>query len=1003
MFSKIKLNKLIKNPNRFFFDYFAKRIGGSTSKFDNASVQSLHQSTEYLMPPGYQFDKKKHPWVQIAEKFDLKTGATTGHPDQSFLIDCRDLIDFFTFTLWIAHGFKSDIRIYTLGGGFEATICSIELLNPKKAEWLYSKIHKKPDFVVEFLGEFDNNFAAHLFIYDVDATDLKVVRSNLAFVKKSMPDTFEKIYPSIINKFGNYEFGTPWPVDVVYTWVTKDDLTWIAMWNETFPDQLFDPDRYSSRDELRYSLRAISKFLPWFHRVHIVTNCARPDWLKDHPKLNWVTHDTIFPDVSVLPTFNSHAIEACLHRIPGLSENFIYFNDDMFVNRPCYYGDFFDAQGRSIANLEPYGMVYEENLFDASREYLSPSINSQKLISQKNPDYKATRLHRHTPYALKKKIIEEIESRFEDDVARTRAARLRSLGDINLPSFMYHHYALVSGSAVCGDFPSLIVRPSNIKSVFDPGSRVYKFLCFNDGDGSAENDRFSNGFKEFVAKAHSFRSCFEIDRVGFEVPALSVAIMAYKDRVDRIPYLRRMIGDAVVFVDDGSLGVWGNAKRCWLSHGNKASFHMVIQDDAIVCKDFYEKIFAIIEKNGPDIFYSLYYRLIDYRRNPDAKFNRDALVGSKIGGFLTDDLRFAPCLIAPANLIPELINYSSRLTGDKFKDADDIRFREYLRAKGKKVFYPLPSLIQHDPGMLSVIGNRSNKSRDVTWYCEGHNGFNEFKKYVERFEKIKTSLEVSIPLFWWDRMPNFGDEIGPYLVEKLSQRKVVNIKGFKSFNGLMCVGSILQQIDRPGMTVWGSGVIQPYGQEVSRKLAAFKPKQITALRGRLTYDYVTRKLGWEANTVFGDPALLMPMFFDPGSGSEGVVVCPHYQHYENLKSYSQHYRVIDVRAGVEPVVGTIALSKACISTSLHGLIVAQAYGVPWVWLRVADSPLRGEDFKFEDFFSVLERTEVSVFQVNLDQLSSLDIDSIAAKARVPRAKYDLSALLDAFPKELRPL
>lgn len=498
-----KFTKLIKNPNRFFYDYFSKRIGK-----DKVKIQS-HKS-EYLMPPGYKFDEKIHPWVQISKKFSLRTGAITGHADQSLLADSTILLDLILFSMWIAYGFKSNFKIYTLGGGFETLVSGNELLNPRKAEWIYSKIFSKPDFVIEFIGEFDNNFAAHFFVYDVDSEGFILIRSNLAFIKRTTIDGFKKIYPEIIDNFGSYEFRTPSQVDIVFTWVNKDDLYWQKMWNETFPEQGFDADRYSSRDEIRYSLRAICKYLPWFHRVHIVSNCNRPDWLKSHSKLNWVKHEEIFPDLSVLPTFNSHAIEACLHRIPMLSENFIYFNDDVFVNNPCYFSDFFDVQGRTVAHFEPYGMAHELNIHQSAPDYMEAAINSQKLLNQIFPNFSAHRLHKHTPHVLNKKILQEIEDSFFKQIDVTRGNRLRAKNDINLTSFLYHHYAIAKGKAVSRDFSSIIIRPNNIRNFINSVTKKYKFLCANDGNGSSENQQYHNYLKQYFTKTFPKTCDFEL-------------------------------------------------------------------------------------------------------------------------------------------------------------------------------------------------------------------------------------------------------------------------------------------------------------------------------------------------------------------------------------------------------------------------------------------------------------------------------------------------------------
>ena len=99
--------------------------------------------------------------------------------------------------------------------------------------------------------------------------------------------------------------------------------------------------RYVQHDELRYSLRSAFENVPWIRHIFIVTDGQRPVWLKDHPKISVVDHRQIIP-AERLPLFSSIAIEMYLDRIPGLSEHFLYANDDMFFNRPLEVSDFYD-------------------------------------------------------------------------------------------------------------------------------------------------------------------------------------------------------------------------------------------------------------------------------------------------------------------------------------------------------------------------------------------------------------------------------------------------------------------------------------------------------------------------------------------------------------------------------------------------------------------------------------------------------------------------------------
>ena len=91
-------------------------------------------------------------------------------------------------------------------------------------------------------------------------------------------------------------------------------------------------NRFFDWQTLKYSLRSIEKHAPWLRKVHLVTNGQTPHWLNlNTSRVRVVTHDQIFLNKSVLPTFNSNAIELQLHRIPGLTDKFVYFNDDIML------------------------------------------------------------------------------------------------------------------------------------------------------------------------------------------------------------------------------------------------------------------------------------------------------------------------------------------------------------------------------------------------------------------------------------------------------------------------------------------------------------------------------------------------------------------------------------------------------------------------------------------------------------------------------------------------
>lgn len=143
-------------------------------------------------------------------------------------------------------------------------------------------------------------------------------------------------------------------VDLVYLWCDGNDPEFIARKAarmKEFGKQLTDENagniRYVQHDELRYTLRSACQYVPWIRHIFIVTDNQRPAWLKDHPKISVIDHRDIIP-AERLPVFSSIVIEMYLDRIPGLSEHFIYGNDDMFFNRPLDFSDFFDRDNRPV-------------------------------------------------------------------------------------------------------------------------------------------------------------------------------------------------------------------------------------------------------------------------------------------------------------------------------------------------------------------------------------------------------------------------------------------------------------------------------------------------------------------------------------------------------------------------------------------------------------------------------------------------------------------------------
>ncbi|XP_067998347.1 N-acetylglucosamine-1-phosphotransferase subunits alpha/beta isoform X2 [Melanerpes formicivorus] len=115
-------------------------------------------------------------------------------------------------------------------------------------------------------------------------------------------------------------------------------------------DEDISASRFEDNEELRYSLRSIERHAPWVRHIFIVTNGQIPSWLNlDNPRITIVTHQEIFQNVSHLPTFSSPAIESHIHRISGLSQKFIYLNDDVMFGKDVWPDDFYShSKGQKV-------------------------------------------------------------------------------------------------------------------------------------------------------------------------------------------------------------------------------------------------------------------------------------------------------------------------------------------------------------------------------------------------------------------------------------------------------------------------------------------------------------------------------------------------------------------------------------------------------------------------------------------------------------------------------
>lgn len=261
-------------------------------------------------------------------------------------------------------------------------------------------------------------------------------------------------------------------IDLVYTWVDGSDQQWLAEKKKYLriekpkSSESHCLNRFLDMDELQHSIKSVLKFAKFpIRKIFIVTNGQTPVWITQEDNGLWsnpiddrielVFHHQIFPQPleKYLPTFNSIAIEANLHRIPGLSECFLYLNDDVFFGRNVFLKDlmlestgqsmvYFRGLDKRVPNRSGYSLKNDYYFRDALHHthlYLNRYVKYRKI----------RRTHHHVSYLMKKSVLQDIEQLLKKTNSwEATLTRFRQNRNILLVSLLYPYYALDHGYAV---------------------------------------------------------------------------------------------------------------------------------------------------------------------------------------------------------------------------------------------------------------------------------------------------------------------------------------------------------------------------------------------------------------------------------------------------------------------------------------------------------------------------------------------------------------------------
>ncbi len=244
--------------------------------------------------------------------------------------------------------------------------------------------------------------------------------------------------------------------------------------------------------------------------------------------------------------------------------------------------------------------------------------------------------------------------------------------------------------------------------------------------------------------------------------------------------------------------------------------------------------------------------------------------------------------------------------------------------------------------------------------------------------------------YWWNTIPNFGDWIGPYLFTRSNCVPVH--RGPKMSDKYLTCGSVIQNGSDTDV-VWGSGIL-------FEKNPIPTKANYLAVRGPRTRDLII-KAGGQCPEVYGDPALLLPLLIEPSAKDTLIGVIPHHSEMIHFKNKTfPGVKIIDPRTNnVEKIVREITSCKYIVASSLHGIIVANAYNIPVAWVHFTESMAK-QAFKYDDYFESIGYSQEKPLYVNVYK-NQIDFKEIVKKRGIKyHVGLNLSDLIDACPFKL---
>ena len=306
-------------------------------------------------------------------------------------------------------------------------------------------------------------------------------------------------------------------IDIVLLWVDGNDPVWQAEYVRYAPCVKGDKREVRFRDwnNLRFLFRGIEKYAPWVGKVHFVTCGHVPEWLNlEAPKLHFVKHADFIP-AEYLPTFNCNPIEMNIHRIKGLSDHFIYFNDDTFlidhVVEERFFRDGLPCDIAALNTMQPNNSGIDHiicndliviNKYFSKRDLLKRHLGKWLNVRYASQWYRTLALwpwslhtgfvDPHMPNAYLKSTFERVWELEPELLRETSASRFRDITNVN--QYLMRYWRLCSGEFspynVWKDSEYVAILNDNLDYISDLiRNQRKRVICLNDSDSTVDFEK----------------------------------------------------------------------------------------------------------------------------------------------------------------------------------------------------------------------------------------------------------------------------------------------------------------------------------------------------------------------------------------------------------------------------------------------------------------------------------------------------------------------------------